>query len=374
MHSSPLKLAGSDVVVGLAGQPGQAHDHTAPPPRDAALRELLRVLDPYLNDRDVTEVCVNRPGEVFTESVYGWQRHDDQAVTLQWCKRLAQLTATFSAQKINEKDPILSAAMPAGERVQIVLPPAVEHGTVSITIRKPSLTIKTPEEFQRDGLTDEVADDVTDLTPVEIELLDLKKNRKFWDFFEKAVASKKNIVIAGATGSGKTTFGKTILNYIPVHERIITIEDTRELFLPNHLNRVHLLYSEGGTGTTEVSAKTLLQSCLRMKPDRILLAEIRSKVAYDYIVNVSSGHPGSITTVHASTTAEAFEMLMLRVKESEEGRELAREDIMSLLRAKIDVVIQFQVFERAGDDGKVRKVRRITEVYYDPAYKRKHMA
>ena len=365
MQSKPLTLASS-----AAGAQAPANDA---PGRDTALREVLQLLAPFMQDEAVTEVCVNRPGEVYTESTYGWQRHEMPQVDKTWCRRLAQLIATFSDQKLNEKDPILSGTLPDGERVQVILPPAVEPGTISITIRKPSFTTKTQEQFEADGLTDEVIDEIGELAPDEVQLLELKKNREFWKFFRLAVESKKNIVIAGATGSGKTTFGKTIVNFIPSHERIITIEDVREMYLANHGNRVHLLYSEGGSGTTEVSAKTLLQSCLRMKPDRILLAEIRSKAAYDYIVNVSSGHPGSITTVHASNCAEAFEMLMLRVKESPEGRELAREDIMSLLRAKIDVVIQFQVFERPGPDGRVRKVRRITEVYYDPAYRRSRL-
>ena len=364
MQSKPLTLASN------AGTCADAPDV---PGRDTALREALQLLDTYMKDPAVTEVCINRPGEVFTESNFGWQRHDMPAASLAWCKKFAQLTATFSQQKINEKDPILSGTLPDGERVQIVIAPAVEHGTVSVTIRKSSFVAMTREEFERDGLTDEVADKLSAFTPDEEHLLQLKADRKFWEFFELAVKSKKNLVIAGATGSGKTTFAKMILNYIPTHERIITIEDVHEMSLPNHANRVHLLYSEGASGTSEVTAKSLLQCCLRQKPDRILLAEIRSKVAYDYIVNVSSGHPGSITTVHASNCAEAFEMLMLRVKESEEGRELAREDIMSLLRAKIDVVIQFQVFERVGEDGRAQKVRRITEVYYDPAYKRKQL-
>lgn len=370
MHSKPLKLASNE---GEATPDTEAAQQSDVPGRDTALREALQVIERFMRDAAVTEVCINRPGEVYTESNLGWERHETPEVSLAWCRRLARLIATFSAQKVNESDPILSGVLPDGERVQVVVPPAVEHGTVSVTIRKPSWTSKTPEEFERDGLTEEVMDERDGLAPHEQQLLQLKKDRDFWAFFRLAVETKQNIVIAGATGSGKTTFGKAIVNFIPGHERMITIEDVREIFLPNHPNRVHLLYSEGGTGTTEVSAKTLLQSCLRMKPDRILLAEIRSKVAYDYIVNVSSGHPGSITTVHAGSCAEAFEMLMLRVKESEEGRELSREDIMGLLRAKIDVVIQFRVFERPGADGRLRKIRRITEIYYEPTAKRKSL-
>jgi type IV secretion system protein VirB11 len=134
-----------------------------------------------------------------------------------------------------------------------------------------------------------------------------------------------------------------------------------------------MLYSEGGQGTAEITGKTLLQSCLRMKPDRVLLAELRSKVAYDYIVNISSGHPGSITTVHAGSAAGAFEMLMLRVKESDEGQTLDRDVIHGLLKSEVDVVIQVHQLKRPGSDGAMRKVRRVTEIYYDPAGKRKHL-
>ena len=110
-----------------------------------------------------------------------------------------------------------------------------------------------------------------------------------------------------------------------------------------------------------------------MKPDRVLLAELRSKVAYDYIVNISSGHPGSITTVHAGSAAGAFEMLMLRVKDSDEGQSLERSDIQGLLRAEVDIVLQVHQLKREGPDGRLRKVRRLTEIHYDPAYKRSQL-
>ncbi len=143
-------------------------------------------------------------------------------------------------------------------------------------------------------------------------------------------------------------------------ERIITIEDTREIFLPRHLNQVNLLYSKDAQGLARVTAKQLLQSCLRMKPDRILLAEIRGEEAYEYLVNVGSGHPGSITTVHAGSYREAFEMLMLRVKESPEGRSLDRQDILYLLRCNVDVIVQLHVIDRE---------RLVTGVYFDPWFK-----
>ena len=136
------------------------------------------------------------------------------------------------------------------------------------------------------------------LNAVECELLPLCAQCRDWDLHALAIRERVEHRHSAATGSGKTTFGRALVNFIPDDERLLTIEDVREMFLPNHSSRVHLLHSEGGQGMAEITGKTLLQACLRTKPDRVPLAELRSKVAYDYIVNISSGHPGSITTVH----------------------------------------------------------------------------
>jgi type IV secretion system protein VirB11 len=178
-----------------------------------------------------------------------------------------------------------------------------------------------------------------------------------------AVASRKNIVVSGPTGSGKTTFTKALIREIAAHERLITIEDAKELVLDRHPNHVRLFYSKDDQGLSRVTPKQLLESCLRMKPDRILLAELRGEEAFDYLRNVNSGHPGSITSLHAASAELAFEQLVLLVKQSRAGQELAREEIKHLLYLLIDVVVQFGVEHRE---------RRITEVYFDPA--RRHRA
>ncbi|MGH6971349.1 MAG: ATPase, T2SS/T4P/T4SS family, partial [Caulobacteraceae bacterium] len=147
---------------------------------------------------------------------------------------------------------------------------------------------------------------------------------------------------------------------IPDGERLLTIEDARELTVP-HRNAVHLLYAKDGQGLAKVGAKQLLESALRMRPDRILLQELRDGTAFFYLRNVNTGHPGSITTIHADSATLAFEQLALLVKESEGGRDLARDDIRSLLHMLVDVVVQLRRI-----DGRFR----MTEVWYDPLRKR----
>jgi type IV secretion system protein VirB11 len=170
------------------------------------------------------------------------------------------------------------------------------------------------------------------------------------------VKARLNILISGATGSGKTTLSKGLIQLIPPQERLLTIEDTRELVVP-HKNVVHMLYAKDGQGTANVTAKHLLESALRMRPDRILLQELRDGTAFFYLRNVNSGHPGSITTIHADSAELAFEQLTLLVKESEGGSDLARDDIRALLKMLVDVVVQTK--KEGGEF-------RVTEIYYDP--------
>src|ERR1700727_3736135 len=146
-----------------------------------------------------------------------------------------------------------------------------------------------------------------------------------------AGGSRKNIVVSGPTGSGKTTWTKALIREIPSDERLVTIEDAKELVLDRHPNHVRLYYSKDDQGLSRVTPKQLLESFLRMKPDRILLAELRAEEAFDYLRNVNSGHPGSITSIHAGSCELAFEQLVLLVKQSAAGRELARRHLQKFL-------------------------------------------
>src|SRR6202012_4286915 len=163
----------------------------------------------------------------------------------------------------------------------------------------------------------------------------------------------------------KTTWTKALIREICPGERLITIEDAKELILDRHPNPVRLFYSNDDQGVARVTPKQLLECCLRMRPDRILLAELRAEEAFDYLRNVNSGHPGSITSIHAASAELAFEQLVLLVKQSRGGRELPRSDIKQLLYLLVDIVIQF---------GLERHERYVKEIWYDPERKRRSLA
>lgn len=330
-----------------------------------ALELSLRPLRPILDRSDVTEVCINHPREAFIETASGWHRESLPWMDFNWCRQLAALIANATRQRITEENPILSGALPSGERVQLVLPPATTAGCVAITIRRPSDQVWSIEELTQRGIFRAARRAGDALDETEIELLRLLNEQAYERFMRLAVNARKNIVVSGPTGSGKTTWTKALIREIPTDERLITIEDAKELVLDRHPNHVRLYYSKDDQGLARVTPKQLLESCLRMKPDRILLAELRAEEAFDYLRNVNSGHPGSITSLHAASAELAFEQLVLLVKQSRGGQDLARSDIKSLLYLLVDIVIQF---------GVERGRRYIKEVWYEPERRRRAFA
>ena len=335
----------------------------APLVTDPSTLELtLQALKPLLSDPDVTEVCINRPLEAFVETRGGWRRVALPFADFDWCRRLAKLVAHSTRQRIDESCPLLSASLPGGERVQIVLPPATTLGCVAITIRRPSSTIWSIDELAARGTLRSIRHPGEALDEIEAELLRLLAAGQHEAFMRLAVKTRKNILVSGPTGSGKTTWTKALIREIPADERLVTIEDAQELILDRHANHVRLYYSKDDQGQARVTPKQLLESCLRMRPDRILLAELRAEEAFDYLRSVNSGHPGSITSVHATSAELAFEQLVLLVKQSPGGRDLARGDIKSLLYLLVDVVIQC---------GVERHERFIKEIWFHPERKRR---
>lgn len=326
--------------------------------RDASALDLtLRALRPLLADSEVTELCINRPREAFIESRDGWHRETLPFADFDWCCRLAKLVANSTQQRIDAASPLLSASLPSGERVQIVMPPATSAGCVAITIRRPADQVWGIDELGRRGIFRATRKAGQGPDPVEEQLMQLLRSSDYEAFMRLAVRSRRNILVSGPTGSGKTTWTKALIREIPGDERLISIEDAQELVLDRHPNHVRLFYSKDAQGVARVTPKQLLESCLRMKPDRILLAELRAEEAFDYLRNVNSGHPGSITSIHAASAELAFEQLVLLVKQNQGGRDLARADIKNLLFLLIDVVIQF---------GVERHERFIKEIWYEP--------
>ena len=318
----------------------------------------------HLERGDVTELVINEPGVIGLETRAGWEWHDEPALDNAALMTLAKLIAGCTKQDVNAEYPIVSSVLPGGERAQVVVPPAVEQGFVSITIRKASGVSMDIDDFERAGLFSEVrAKGLHE--EVDAKLLTLRAAGDWKAFFKLAVEARKNILISGATGSGKTSFSKGLIKLIPDYERILTIEDTRELVVAQR-NRVHMMYAKDGNGLQKAGAKELLESALRMRPDRILLQELRDGTAFFYLRNVNSGHPGSITTVHANTAEGALEQLTLLVKESEGGNDLDRHDIRALLRALVDIVVQMD--RLPPEDGRPARYR-MTEVWFDPAGK-----
>lgn len=328
----------------------------------AVLEHHMSVIAPHLNRPDVLEVVINRPNELFIETPKGWEKH---AIDLPYkaCYTLAKAIANRVKQNVSDKSPLLSTKLPDGERVQIVVPEACEQGTVSITIRKPSDRVFSLDDFSAQGMFEVVKTDAKDVLPDDELLLALKRQEKWREFLAQAIKAKKNIIVSGATGSGKTTFMKGLIQLIPSDERIITIEDSPELsqLKESHENRVHLFYSEGHQGVSSVSAKELLKTTLRMKPDRILLAELRGDEAFYFLRNVNSGHPGSITSVHAGSTKAAFQQLVLYIKDSAAGSTMEEKFVQQMLYSMIDIVVQMKSIRGVG--------RRITEIYFDPVKK-----
>ncbi|RDZ28743.1 P-type DNA transfer ATPase VirB11 [Lysobacter silvisoli] len=297
----------------------------------------------FMKSTDVTEICINKPGELYLETREGWQKVDVPSLTFERARQFctAVVNESNTGQRITDADPVVSLTFPTGQRAQFVIPPACDPGKVSITIRLPAKHSKTLAQYQEDGFFNQILESAHTISDHDRELLELRASRNYAEFFKKSVQYKKNVVVASATGSGKTTFMKSLVGHIPDNERLVTIEDARELFI-NQPNVVHLLYSKGGQSTSNVTAKSCMEACLRMKPDRIILAELRGDESFYFIRNCASGHPGSITSCHAGSTAQTWDQLALMVKASAEGSGLEFAVIKRLLMMTIDIVVHIK--------------------------------
>ncbi len=323
------------------------------------LLSIDRLFGDLFKNPQITEIVINRYGEIWYEDEDGFHIGTEEEcanVTEFNCKTFTNAVASSCDQSLNEQNPILGTTLPTDERIQIVIPPSVPANQFSITIRKPMSKALTLDQYEESGFFDNIIIGES-IHPTDIELAHCLNEKRYKDFFKLAVeCGLKNLAIAGATGSGKTTFFKAVMSEIPEYERLITIEDVRELFDEKHQNVVNLLYpSEVTPHAQAVTPARLLKSCLRMKPDRILLAELRSGEAFDYINAISSGHGGSITTLHAGSKDEVIRRLTLMTLQNPTGSKLPYETARSIIEDTIDIIIHI---------GRINGKRGITSLYW----------
>ena len=318
------------------------------------LRHLLKPISHWLDDPTTEEIAINKPGEVFIRQKGVFTRYD-LLLDYDDLEDISILAGALRRQDVGPRSPLCATELPGGERLQICLPPSVPNGTVSLTIRRPGTSVSALSDVTRRYHTSRwnkwEARRETENRQNE-ETLAFYDKADIEGFFKACVRNRLTMLLCGATGSGKTTMGKTLISAIPPHERLITIEDTLELVIP-HENHVRLLYSKSGIGLGGVTAEALLQASLRMRPDRILLGEMRDDAAWTYLSEVVSGHPGSISTIHGANPVQGFKKLFSLVKGSGQGAALEDKTLIDMLSAAIDVIVPFQTTGEIYEIGEV---------------------
>ena len=321
--------------------------------KNIALETYLQPLYLLFNEGGVNEVSINQPKEAWVENKGDIRKENIPKLDYSHLRTLADLVAQSTEQKISEEFPLLSGTLPNGFRIQIVIPPACEPGRIGFSIRKPSTIDLDLEQYEKLGAfqstsTKEVVDQNN------ITLANLIKENKIKDFLKQAVVLKKNIIVSGGTSTGKTTFTNAIMREIPTEERLITCEDAREITLKRHENKLHLLASKGGQGRAKVTTQDLIEACLRLRPDRIIVGELRGVEAFSFLRAINTGHPGSISTLHADTPAMAIEQLKLMVMQA--GLGLPPNEVKQYITQVIDVIVQL----KRGEKGR----RFVSEIYF----------
>ena len=315
-----------------------------------ALQTFLAPLSVCLDQEAVSEVSINQPGEAWIVKSGAMQRMELRELDAEHLELMAYLIAESTQQELSPEKPLLSATLPGGYRVQIVLPPAAEHYCFSI--RKPGVIHYTLNDYEAQGaFANTVA--APEMSSQDTVLTELLRRNDFGSFIRTAIRTRNNILLSGGTDTGKTTLLNACLREIPDTERLITIEDVREVRL-RHPNRVHLLSSRGNQGRAQVTPQQLVEASLRLRPDRLIMGELRGAEAFSFLRAINPGHPGSIATIHADSPAMAFEQLALMVLQADLG--LTRPQIVDYIRQIIPIVIQL----KRSDQGR----RFVSEIYY----------
>ena len=318
-------------------------------------------LDPFvelLQRPDVTDIYVNAPGELWVETLGGRiVRHDAPQVTEAHLWRLARQIAAVAHQGISREHPLLAATLPDGARVQVVAPPAARH-SVALAIRK-----HVAADLGLEGLSAAGAFDLARRGGLGesgvAELGQLYDAEQWPEFLSAAVKKRKNIVISGGTSSGKTTFLNALIKEIDSHERLVFIEDTPELCC-FHSNVVSLVAVRNSGGEAQVDTDDLLSASLRLRPDRIILGEVRGPEAFTFLRAINTGHPGSLTTIHADNTTQVAEQFAMLVMAS--GSRLGLNEVAQSVAKSVDVFVHLE---------RVRDRRVVMEVCWPERHKRK---
>ena len=307
-----------------AGQVGAAT-------RSVYLDAYLAPFREWLDCETVTELLVNRPGELWIEDARhrGMQRIQLPAIDDRLLQRLAEQVARISHQGINREHPLLAATLPAevglgGARIQMIGPPAT-RAHWAMAIRRHRLLDLPLDAYDRGPIATPVPDPAPDADAQPIA------------FLRHAIAHRRTILISGGTSTGKTTFLNAMLREIPQHERLVLVEDTAELKFPG-ANGVGLIAVKGELGEARVSTDDLLQAALRLRPDRIVLGELRGKETVSFLRAINTGHPGSFSTVHANTPRGALEQIALMAMQT--GIGLTRAETLEYAASVIDIVVQ----------------------------------
>ncbi|MFM8754189.1 MAG: P-type DNA transfer ATPase VirB11 [Phenylobacterium sp.] len=316
------------------------------------LSAFLSPLSPWLNRPEVTDLLVNAPGEVWVETASeGMRREPAPGLDETTLQRLVRQIAAVSSQGVNREHPLLSATLPEGARVQVVAPPATRGGTV-LAVRKHLISDMSLEDLAGGGLFDRQTPSDQE-EKAEARLSALLDSGDSLGALREAVRRRKTIVISGGTGSGKTTLLNALVKEIDPSERLVAIEDAAEIRL-DHPNSVGLIAVRGEMGEARVDADALLTAALRLRPDRILLGELRGSEAFAFLRAVNSGHPGSITTIHADSPTGALDQIGLLALTS--GLDLGWDRIQAYVTRVIDLVVQI---ERAGSSRRIVDIQNL---------------
>lgn len=296
----------------------------------------LGILEDFLEDDLINEIMINGYDKIFIEKKGKIIKSKIAFNDKKDYDRIIQKMVSDAGREVNASNPIVNLALADGSRVNIVLPP-ISKDEPTVTIRK----------FSKGNITMQ-------------DLINSKTlNSTVADFLEKLIKAKYNIIIGGGTSSGKTTFLNALSEYIPINERIITIEDARELKLINKSNLISLeTRNINFSNKRKIDLKELIKNSLRMRPDRIIVGEVRADETLDMLQAMNTGHEGSLTTAHANSTEDMISRLETMVLRS--GEDIPLEAIKRMIASSIEIIIHLK---RIGSDK--RRVTEISEIFAD---------